>query len=128
MDYPGREGPYLFWLDGREPDRSGLRTLRLPTAAVKMEFPDGDSETLFEELMREKSLTRSAFRTRELRRVRFQSFLRPAAVRPENFEVLDRGGDELHPGRKKIALRFDLPRGSYATILVKRLSLASSKN
>jgi len=128
MEFPGREGPYLFWPDGREADRFGLRTLRLPTAAVKMEFPDGDSEALFGELMREKSLTRSAFRTRELRRVRFQSFLRPAAVRPEGFEVLNRGVDELHPGRKKISLRFDLPRGSYATILVKRLSLASSKN
>jgi tRNA pseudouridine13 synthase len=30
--------------------------------------------------------------------------------------------DDLYAGRKKLSLRFDLPRGSYATILVKRLT------
>jgi tRNA pseudouridine13 synthase len=29
--------------------------------------------------------------------------------------------DELYPGKKKMALSFFLPRGSYATILVKRI-------
>ena len=33
--------------------------------------------------------------------------------------------DELYHGRKKLVLRFDLPRGSYATILVKRLTVAA---
>ena len=121
--YSGREGPYLFWRDGRAGGRAGLDTLLLPTAAARMDFPDAESEEAFAGLLREKSLTRSAFRTKELRRVRFQSFLRPAAVVPEGFRVLDRGGDELHPGRKQITLRFALPRGSYATILVKRLTL-----
>jgi tRNA pseudouridine13 synthase len=30
--------------------------------------------------------------------------------------------DELYPPKKKIILQFDLPRGSYATILVKRIT------
>ena len=30
--------------------------------------------------------------------------------------------DELTKGRRKLTLRFDLPRGSYATMLVKRVS------
>lgn len=123
-EYAGREGSYLFWRDAREAEKKfGRPALRLPTASVKMEFPDGETETLFDDLLRERGLSRAAFRTKELRRVRFQSFLRPVVVRPEGFEVLDRGEDELHPGRKKITLRFDLPRGSYATILVKRLTL-----
>jgi tRNA pseudouridine13 synthase len=29
--------------------------------------------------------------------------------------------DELHPGRNKVTLRFSLPRGAYATMLIKRL-------
>ena len=30
--------------------------------------------------------------------------------------------DERHRTRKKLTLRFDLPRGSYATMLVKRVT------
>jgi tRNA pseudouridine13 synthase len=32
------------------------------------------------------------------------------------------GSDELYAGRQKLALRFELPRGAYATMLVKRLT------
>lgn len=116
----GREGPYLF------PEKVGeaLVNKPLPTAAVKMDFPDGESEALFAGILAEKSLVRADFRTRELRRVRFASFLRPAAVRPEGFRIEETGLDEMHPGRRKAVLRFALPRGSYATILVKRLTLS----
>lgn len=115
----GREGPILF------PEKAGedLLNLPLPTAAVKMDFSDRESETLFAGILAEKNLARSDFRTRELRRVRFASFLRPAAVRPEDFRIMETGLDELHPGRKKAVLSFALPRGSYATILVKMLAL-----
>jgi tRNA pseudouridine13 synthase len=126
-EVPGRDGPYLFWgTKAGEADVSALRVLMLPTAAVKMEFPDREAETLFAEILAEASLAPADFRTRELRRVRFQSFLRPAAVVPEDFRVVETGLDELHPGRKKIVLRFALPRGSYATILVKFLTLPRS--
>jgi tRNA pseudouridine13 synthase len=32
------------------------------------------------------------------------------------------GEDELNRGRRKLELRFELPRGAYATMLVKRLT------
>jgi tRNA pseudouridine13 synthase len=28
----------------------------------------------------------------------------------------------VNPGRKKLVLRFELPRGSYATLIVKRIT------
>jgi tRNA pseudouridine13 synthase len=34
------------------------------------------------------------------------------------------GTDELYPGRHKLTLKFDLPRGSYATMVIKRLTLS----
>jgi len=30
--------------------------------------------------------------------------------------------DERHPGRLKLTLGFDLPRGAYATLIVKRIT------
>jgi tRNA pseudouridine13 synthase len=126
VEVPGRAGPYLFWTRIRPEAWTDLKSLSLPTAAVKMEFTDSEVSRLFEEILLERSLSRSAFRTQELRRIRFKSFPRAAVVVPDDFRVLERGGDELHPGRKKIVLRFALPRGSYATILVKRLTLPRS--
>ena len=40
---------------------------------------------------------------------------------PENleFSLLD---DELHPGRQALRMAFELGKGSYATILVKRIT------
>jgi tRNA pseudouridine13 synthase len=31
--------------------------------------------------------------------------------------------DDLYPGRHKLTLHFDLPRGAYATIVIKRLTV-----
>ena len=126
VEIAGREGPYLFWRELGKADRAALHALRIPTAAAKMEFPDPEAEAPFAAVLADKGLARSDFRTRELRRVRFQSFLRTAAVVPEGFTVLESGADELHPGREKIIFRFSLPRGSYATMLIKTITLAGN--
>ena len=55
---------------------------------------------------------RDSFFSKGLRRI----LIRPAAL---SSSVED---DELHDGRRKLKLSFELPRGSYATILVKRLT------
>ena len=45
---------------------------------------------------------------------------RPALLVPATLDfALD--DDELHAGRAKATLRFELPRGSYATMIVKRI-------
>ena len=45
-----------------------------------------------------------------------------AAAAPVDNLTANPATDEMYPGRKKLSLGFDLPRGSYATILVKRLT------
>jgi tRNA pseudouridine13 synthase len=43
---------------------------------------------------------------------------------PEDFSQSPPEPDDLYPGRQKTTLRFFLPRGAYATLVIKRLSLA----
>jgi len=52
---------------------------------------------------------------------------RRAVVVPEDLAVSAGSADELYPGRQKVALSFFLPRGSYATLLIKRLLLAPAR-
>ena len=51
----------------------------------------------------------------------FSKGQRRVLVRPVGL-VCSVEDDELHDRRRKLILSFDLPRGSYATILVKRLT------
>ena len=48
---------------------------------------------------------------------------RAGCLRPANLEATDLS-DERNRGKRKLALQFELPRGSYATMLVKRIAAA----
>jgi len=120
---PGAEGGYPLWRD-LDPGRKALfEELWIPTAAVRMDIREDRVREGYEEVFREKAIGPAAFRTKALRNVYFKSFPRRALVVPEKIVVLGASEDELHPGRKTFALSFELPRGSYATIVVKRLTL-----
>jgi tRNA pseudouridine13 synthase len=51
----------------------------------------------------------------------FSKGSRPALVEVGSVHR-EAANDDLYPGRHKLALAFDLPRGSYATMLVKRVT------
>ncbi len=123
LSVSGREGDYLFWRKLGETERNYFQALKLPTAGRNPLFQDELSGRLFSELLAEKGLTLSSFRTLVLRLVSFRSFLRPAASFPQNLKIVEAGDDELYPNWKKITLSFELGRGSYATMLIKRLTL-----
>ncbi|OGD19327.1 MAG: hypothetical protein A2W03_18540 [Candidatus Aminicenantes bacterium RBG_16_63_16] len=120
----GTEGSYLFWrrLDSGALDWLG--TLEIPTAAAKTEFRDDITAAIYADILREAGLRPGAFRTKELRRIGFRSFLRKAMILPEGLKILDSGADDLNPRRKKVRLSFTLLRGAYGTMLIKRLGLA----
>jgi tRNA pseudouridine13 synthase len=120
---PGIEGDYLYWTVDQAAAAAPLLKLDLPTCAARMTFPDDRTRDLFAGILASRGLKLGDFRTRALQRVYFKSFPRAAAVRPERPVVLGAADDELHSGRRRLSLSFSLPRGSYATILIKRLSL-----
>ena len=119
----GREGGYLFWPELDAETLAYFSALEIPTAAPKMEFADDLSRSIFDTILKERELSRGSFRTKALRRVSFRSYLRKALVFPSGLRLLSSGADERHPGKRKSTLSFFLPRGSYGTMLIKRLSL-----
>ncbi len=120
----GKEGAYLFWQEPDDPTLDYLKGVEIPTAAAKMIFPDDRVYSIYEQILGEKGLRPGSFRTKALRKVYFRSFLRKALVIPGDFRLLGREEDEIHPGKEKLTVSFFLPRGSYATMLIKALSLA----
>ena len=99
--------------------------LPLPSARGKLE--EGPTLDLINAVVAEEGLEKRQLRVKYPRDSFFSKSCRKTIIAiPElDFESDD---DELYPKRQKVKLAFDLPRGSYATILVKRLTTFDSAN
>ncbi|MGZ0168788.1 MAG: tRNA pseudouridine(13) synthase TruD [Planctomycetales bacterium] len=95
--------------------------LPLPSARGKLE--SGPTLDLLNAVVAEEGLEKRQLRVKYPRDSFFSKSIRKTviAVPKLEFEFAD---DDLYPKRKKVKLAFDLPRGSYATILVKRLTMS----
>ena len=95
-------------------------TLPLPSARVK---PDTGAPwaPIVEDVLKAEGLTLPELKVKGMQKPFFSKGDRAASVRPESLTHTIEP-DELNKGRRKVTLRFDLPRGSYATMLVKRVT------
>jgi tRNA pseudouridine13 synthase len=95
-------------------------TLPLPSARLRLDH-DAPLARLVEEVMADEGFPLSEMKIRGMDKPFFSKGDRPAAIRPMDLEHRVEP-DDRHAGREKLMLRFDLPRGAYATMIVKRLS------
>ena len=77
-----------------------------------------------EDVIREEGLTLPELRIKGMQKPFFSKGERAGCVRPANLATQDES-DDLNRPKRKLTLKFDLPRGSYATMLVKRLTSCS---
>ncbi|MBI5872901.1 MAG: tRNA pseudouridine(13) synthase TruD [Candidatus Omnitrophica bacterium] len=118
--HKGLAGDYLFF-DTLEPDkRSYWSNLLIPTAASKMKMSGDEIEKITKEVFEENQLATPMFNITKVRQAYFKSTDRRAVAIPEGLAT-EYADDEAYPGSKKLTLKFSLPRGSYATMLIKRL-------
>ncbi len=94
--------------------------LPLPCARLKPD-PAADWNAHAEAVLTEEGLTLKALKVPGLNKPFFSKGDRRACLRPDALAA-DPALDDLNPGRRKVTLRFDLPRGCYATMVVKRLT------
>src|SRR5207253_11348108 len=93
----------------------------LPLPCARSAPPEGRPSELVRESPEDSRLTWSDVRIRHLKLIFASKGTRPCLVFPENWNA-EPQEDRLHPGRQALRLAFELPKGSYATILVKLLS------
>lgn len=118
--YPGIAGDYLFYTDPDPEAFRYLKGLEIPTPASGVTMPDALTEALYSEVLADNGMKPSLFNIRKIRQAFFKSTERAAIVVPEDMSF-DVSADELYKGKQKMTLRFILPRGSYATMFIKRL-------
>lgn len=101
-------------------DRWERLVIPLPSPRLKPD-PTADCLPHLEAVLAEEQLTLKQLKVPGLDKPFFSKGERAACLRPAGLTA-DPGDDDLNRGRRKLLLRFDLPRGCYATMVVKRLT------
>ena len=114
------EVPMHHDLDPAQQHDLATLTLPLPSARTKLD-PSDPRLALVEEVLNEEGLQLQQMRIKGIREMFFSRGERPALCMPENLKH-ETAPDDRHSGKQKLLLAFDLPRGSYATLIVKRIT------
>jgi tRNA pseudouridine13 synthase len=104
-----------------EPELTRLKSIKLPVPGIRPYFPDDMTEKIYDETLREADLHQGRFSLRHYRKAIIKSFPREAIVIPQDLKILNTSEDELYPMKHKLALSFILPRGCFATMLLKHV-------
>ena len=123
VEFGERAAPFFHSLD--ESQRWELGSLELPLPSGRLKLESGPLFDRLQRVLSEFGLEPRTMRVKYPRDVFFSKGQRAAVYLPGNLRH-ESDRDEVYEGRRKLTLSFELPRGSYATILIKRLTEASS--
>jgi tRNA pseudouridine13 synthase len=103
------------------PDQlQALVELQLPLHSARIRLDDADPrKPYYDQVRAEDGVAIDQFKLKGLREVFFSKGQRAAWCMPAELQW-EPSPDETHRGHQKLLLRFELSRGSYATLLVKR--------
>ncbi|MFS8639839.1 MAG: tRNA pseudouridine(13) synthase TruD [Symbiobacteriaceae bacterium] len=113
-EVPGVAGPYRFARPTPE-----LRQMVIPLPGRGMRFPHPRASRILEGVLRERRLRPAQLEAELLPGLFLKSSPREAWVVPRSVQVNPPEPDERYPGFQRVSLRFTLPRGAYATMLIK---------
>lgn len=116
-----------------------FKNLELPVLDSKVQVKDEVLLAATQKVLGAEKIEQKDLDFHRYPRVRFRSTLRKIITFPEELKVNPSEPDEtrsvhrvkrdeLNKGKLKLLLRFFLPRGSYATMLIKRLALSNNYN
>jgi tRNA pseudouridine13 synthase len=117
----GRTYPFPGRLD--EPQRSKLAAAMLPLPSARLRLEAGPLRDLIDSVLARHGVELRTLRVKYPRDTFFSKGDRPVIARAGHL-TCETGADEIYPGRKRLTLGFELPRGAYATALVARITLA----
>jgi tRNA pseudouridine13 synthase len=102
--------------------RATLESLRVPLASPRLIWDEEASwAPALRSVLEEERIELAEMRLKGFRHPYFSKGDRAALIRPERLTATT-ADDDRQAGRRLLRLAFDLPRGCYATLLVKRLT------
>lgn len=118
-----RFGELYFYRSLPSSLREKLLSLFIPVPSSKIKEKNEIIE-IMEEVLKRENLSLEELKIKlKMRGLYFKPYLRKAIVLPREMKASEILIDELYKEKYKVTLNFLLPAGSYATILIKRLTI-----
>ncbi len=117
LKYLGLYWEYIFYKNINSFEY--LKDLNIPTISHNIKYPDDLIKNIYEKILKERELKKSDFNLKKVKKAYFKSTLRRLIVFPEikNYSFIK---DEVY-NKFALKIEFFLPKGSYGTMLIKRL-------
>jgi tRNA pseudouridine13 synthase len=107
--------------------RKRFHSQRLPLPSARLKLDDNDPlKPFIESVMQEEGLRLGDMKLKHFRQPFFSRGEREAFFLPADLKYR-KAADERHAGKQKLQLEFELPRGAYGTLLVKRITAAGTR-
>ncbi|MBI1968815.1 tRNA pseudouridine(13) synthase TruD, partial [Candidatus Woesearchaeota archaeon] len=97
--------------------------LKIPLIGFGSEELEKEPEMkeLIATLLEKESITYNDFIIRQLPDITPEGELRKAFIEVKDFQMSSPEDDELNPEKKKVMVQFFLPKGSYATMVIRKM-------
>lgn len=120
--------PLPFFRPGGACDPAPWQALALPLPSARLHLePDDPLRTVIDEVLGEFGVALREMRVKYPRDSFFSKGLRSSVFLPVD-QASTAEPDELHPGQTKVTLEFQLPRGAYATVLLKAVAARADES
>lgn len=113
-------GTFVYPLSLTPEEEAAVRNRDLPVPCHRTEWKDADERARFERLLAREGLKIETFKV-DLEKHTFRAFRRPLLIRPAGLSMGAFEDDPLNPGLQFFRLNFALPKGSFATVLIKAI-------
>ncbi len=97
------------------------RGQELPLVGYKTALKDDKVGKMVKEIMEEENVSQEDFRLQDFPDLRSEGAYRRAFADFRNFEVLEIEDDDLNMNKNRMSVKFDLPKGAYATVLLREI-------
>ncbi len=124
--FPTPYGDVLFYDAEDERVLMDLQSIELPVPGHDTVTDHPPVQTALERTLKDEGITLPDLKVKKLHGKAVRGVERRLVVVPEEFAFDEPTADELYPEKMKMVLYFFLPRGSYATMLVKRIQSGPS--
>ncbi len=124
-DFKSAKLPIPRGLESEQAER--LATMSIPLPSARSAIPEGVVGLATVAVLERLNLEPKQLRVKHLKDVFLSKGERPAMYRLADAKH-GIHADELYRDRRKLIVSFELPRGGYATMLVKRITLPTPKN
>jgi len=118
-----RFGELYFYNELTKDTLKYFQELSIPAPSYKSSFTEPELKKAMEQVLSQDNLHLSDLKIRlDIKGLFFKPYERRALIFPEDIKCDKPFEDELYPKKYKLNLSLALPKGSYATILLKRLT------